>query len=74
MADGRFLLVTTVKDEGPHILEWVAWHRLCGFDRIMVFQNGSTDLTQRSLRVMHHHGIIEYVPNETVRSSPQIRA
>lgn len=74
MANGRFLLVTTVKDEGPHILEWVAWHRLCGFDRILVFQNGSTDLTQRSLRVMHHHGMIEYVPNETGRSSPQIRA
>ena len=74
MADGRFLLVTTVKDEGPNILEWVAWHRLCGFDRIMVFQNGSSDLTQRSLRVMHSHGIVEYVPNEQGRSSPQIRA
>lgn len=71
---GRFLLVTTVKDEGPHILEWVAWHRLCGFDRIMIFQNGSTDLTQRSLRILAGHGLIDYVPNEHGRSSPQIRA
>lgn len=70
----KTLLVTTVKDEGPHILEWVAWHRLCGFDKIMVFQNGSTDLTQRSLKVMHHHGIIEYLRNDGARGSPQVRA
>lgn len=66
--------MTTVKDEGPFILEWVAWHRLCGFDQIIVNQNGSTDLTQRSLNVMNHHGLIHYVPNEHGRSSPQIRA
>ena len=74
MAAEQTLLVTTVKDEGPHILEWVAWHRLCGFDRIMVFQNGSSDLTQRSLKVMQGLGVIEYHANEGGRSSPQIRA
>lgn len=74
MRKGNHLLVTTVKDEGPHILEWVAWHRLCGFDRIMVFENHSTDLTKRSLRVMHRHGFIRYVENEHGRNVPQIRA
>lgn len=74
MAAGGTLLVTTVKNEGPNILEWVAWHRLCGFDRIMVFQNGSTDLTQRTLKVLHNLGLIEYAENETGPSSPQIRA
>lgn len=71
---GRHLLVTTVKDEGPFILEWVAWHRLAGFDRLLVYQNGSTDLTQRSLKVMDQHGLIDYVPNDRGPSSPQIRA
>lgn len=71
---GKHLLVTTVKDEGPFILEWVAWHRLAGFDPILVYQNGSTDLTQRSLRVMDQHGLIQYIPNDHGRSSPQIRA
>lgn len=71
---GGSLLVTTVKDEGPHILEWVAWHRLCGFDRILVLENNSTDLTRRSLKVMRNHGMIDFIPNDRGRGSPQVRA
>ena len=74
MAPSRTLLVTTVKNEGPNILEWVAHHRLCGFDKIMVFQNGSSDLTVRSLRIMHELGLIEFVNNSGPYGSPQIRA
>lgn len=74
MKNSKFLLVTTVKDEGPFILEWVAWHRLCGFDRIMIFENNSSDLTRRSLKVLRNHGLIDFVPNDRGRGSPQVRA
>lgn len=36
-------LMTAVKDEGPDLLEWVAYHRLIGFDRIVVYSNDCTD-------------------------------
>lgn len=68
------LLVTTVKDEGPNILEWVAHHRLCGFDHIQVYQNDSTDFTIRTLRVLDRLGIIEFHNNKNAKGAHQIQA
>ncbi len=70
----RTLLVTTVKNEGPNILEWVAHHRLCGFDTIQVYQNDSSDTTEQSLRVLHRLGVIEYYPNRHNKGAHQMRA
>ncbi len=70
----RTLLVTTVKNEGPGILEWVAHHRLCGFDAIQVYQNDSTDTTELSLRVLQRLGVIEYYPNRHNKGAHQLRA
>ena len=58
MTEPTSLLVATVKNEGPNILEWVAHHRLCGFDRIQIYQNDSTDTTVQTLRTLdrlHQH-------------------
>ncbi|NNE87634.1 MAG: glycosyltransferase family 2 protein [Silicimonas sp.] len=68
------LLVTTVKDEGPNILEWVAHHRLCGFDHIQVYQNDSTDFTVRTLRTLDRLGIIEFHNNKNAKGAHQIQA
>ncbi len=66
----RFLLVATVKDEGPHLLEWVAHHKRIGFDDIVIYQNNSTDFTDLSLRVMAQAGLIEYHLNNFKKSHP----
>ncbi|NTT86557.1 glycosyltransferase family 2 protein [Tabrizicola fusiformis] len=36
-------LMTAVKDEGPDLLEWLAWHRMIGFGRIVVWSNDCSD-------------------------------
>ena len=59
MAHDTCLLVAAVKDEGPGILEWIAHHRLCGFDRIQIHQSGSSDTTVQSLRILDRLGVIE---------------
>lgn len=59
----RYLLVCTVKDEGPNILEWVAYHRTIGFTDIVIYENDSFDLTDRTLRVLDRIGAIRYFPN-----------
>ena len=60
------LLVATVRNEGPNLLEWVAHHRLCGFDRIQIFENGSTDMSVRTLRQLDELGFVEFhdMPDE----------
>lgn len=68
------MLVTTVKDEGPTILEWVAHHRVLGFDTIQVYQNDSTDETQKSLRTLAKIGAIEYYRNHCAKQQWQNKA
>jgi len=68
------MLVTTIKDEGPNILEWVAHHRVLGFGTIQVYQNDSTDETQKSLRTLAKIGAIEYYRNHCARQQWQNKA
>lgn len=60
-------LVTTLKNEGPYIWEWVAHHRNCGFDPIFVFQNDSLDASQEILRELEAIGAIHYFDNPAQR-------
>lgn len=68
------LLVTTVKNEGPNILEWVAYHRHIGFRTIHVYQNDSDDETEKSLRTLDRIGAIRYFPNKCRRGQWQNKA
>lgn len=74
MTDPKVLLVTTVKNEGPNILEWVAHHLLAGFDHIQIYQNDSEDSTQKHLRTLAKAGVIEYFPNPSRRGQWQNKA
>ncbi|WP_420585774.1 glycosyltransferase family 2 protein [Ruegeria sp.] len=54
-------LVSCMKNEGPFVLEWVAYHKVMGFDDIYVVTNDCTDGTDHILErlqamgVVHHH-------------------
>ena len=69
-----FTLVATAKNEGPYIWEWVAHHKMIGFDNIIVFQNDSDDRTVEILTTLHDAGIIRYQDNSDVSSVHQIHA
>ena len=73
MTNDTTLLVATVRNEGPNILEWVAHHRLCGFDRIQIFHNDSDDNTLRSLRVLKRLGVIELFINRDLEAGSHHR-
>jgi hypothetical protein len=59
----RTLLAATVKNEGPFLLEWVAWHGLLGFDDIVIAQNDSFDLTTEILGCLDEIGAIHFLEN-----------
>ncbi len=67
-------LVATAKNEAPYIWEWVAYHRLVGFDHIIMFQNDSDDGTGTILKVLAEHGFINYKYNNASPGKHQIRA
>ncbi len=51
-SDSRVAIVTTMKNEGPFILEWIAYHRAIGVQDFLVYTNDCTDGTDDLLRLL----------------------
>ncbi|MFN6951607.1 MAG: glycosyltransferase family 2 protein [Albidovulum sp.] len=49
IADPQMRVASCMKDEGPFILEWLAWHRAAGVTDFVTFTNDCTDGTDRLL-------------------------
>lgn len=66
VAKGRGLcaIVTTMKNEGPFILEWLAYHRAIGFDNILVYTNDCTDGTDTMLDLLQAKGYVQHRDNK----------
>ena len=60
---GRCAIVTTMKDEGPFILEWLAYHRAIGFDDFLVYTNECSDGTDTLLELLQSKGIVQHRDN-----------
>jgi hypothetical protein len=52
------VLVSAMRNEAPFILEWVAYHRVIGFSRIVICTNGSTDGSDELLAALAEAGLI----------------
>lgn len=60
---GRRAIVTTMKNEGAFILEWLAYHRAIGFDDFIVYTNDCTDGTDTMLKLLMKKGFVEHREN-----------
>ncbi len=68
-------LCAIMKNEEPYIVEWVAYHRLLGFDRIVIYENDSSDGTPQLLEALAREKVIdEFVAWPSTNSSPQLTA
>ena len=82
MAEPTLLTFTVMKNEGPFIIEWVAWQRLMGVDRIVVLTNDCDDGTDRILDELDRMGLVIHLPNpleispsgSNLRKSPHMTA
>jgi len=59
----KIVLVTAMKNEGPFLLEWIAYHRAIGVSDIVVFSNDCTDGTDTFLDLLAARGIVEHYQN-----------
>lgn len=57
-------LITAVRNEAPFLVEWIAYHKVIGFETIIVFANPSTDGTDELLAALAEAGEITHVPHE----------
>jgi len=63
---GRTCIVTTMKNEGPFILEWIAYHRAIGVEDFLVYTNDCTDGTDTMLEMLQRKGILQHRVNPWV--------
>lgn len=67
-----FCLLTAVKNEAPYLIEWVAYHKVIGFDQIIVCSNDCTDGTDEILSALSDAGeIVHYSTRPGEVDSPQ---
>lgn len=67
----KITLVTTMRNEGPHLLEWIAHHRAAGVTGFLVYTNDCEDGTEALLELLPD---VVHVPLEDGPKPPQWRA
>ncbi|MGB0411181.1 MAG: glycosyltransferase family 2 protein, partial [Pikeienuella sp.] len=59
----KVLVPTCMKNEGPYILEWLAYHRAMGVTDFLIFTNDCDDGTVEILNHMEDLGLLTHLPN-----------
>ncbi|GGE46055.1 glycosyltransferase family 2 protein [Actibacterium pelagium] len=66
------VIVGCMKNEGPYILEWVAYHRAIGVDNFLIYTNGCEDGTDEILDRLQEMGVLQHRLNDDWKGqSPQ---
>lgn len=58
------VIVGCMKNEGPYIVEWVAYHRTIGFDDFLIYTNGCEDGTTGILDRLQALGVLQHRDND----------
>lgn len=68
-------LVSCMRNEGQFVIEWLAYHRLLGFEDIVVFTNDCTDGSDALLSELDRLGYVTHVDHKPPKGmSPQLAA
>ena len=71
----RILAVTTLRNEAPFIVEWVAHMRAIGVTDLLVYTNDCDDGTDALLAVLAKHGALHHIVQQVPKgTSPQWQA
>ena len=55
-------LIATARNEGPFLVDWIAYHRAIGFDQIIILSDVSVDGSQVLLDALAAAGAITHIP------------
>lgn len=60
-----------MKDEGPYILDWIAYHKMIGVTDFLIYANDCSDLTFDILLELHRMEIIQFRFNHVLKPGVQ---
>jgi hypothetical protein len=58
----RAAIIAVAKNEGVYLHEWIAYHKILGFDDILLYDNESTDGGSELLDELQEQGMVTRVP------------
>ena len=70
----RITAVTCVKNEGPFLLEWIAFHQIIGVTDFLFYSNDCSDGTDRLLDALAAEGLVQHLPNPAEGRNYQMEA
>lgn len=70
----RITAVTCVKNEGPFLLEWIAFNRLIGVTDHLFYSNDCTDGTDCLLDALQARGLVQHLANPAEGRNYQMEA
>lgn len=56
MKEKNIALVAVVKNEGPYLVEWVAYHLMLGVEHVYLYDDGSTDNSLEAYQTLYKTG------------------
>jgi len=75
MSKSNKILFSAVKNEGPFLIEWIAYHKAIGFDTILIVSNDSDDGTTELLDALDAAGEVDHIHHSVGSDeSPQGKA
>ena len=70
----RITAVTCVKNEGPFLIEWIAFNRVIGVTDFLFYSNDCTDGTDAILDALAAEGLVTHLPNPAQGRNYQMEA
>lgn len=70
----KITAVTCVKNEGPFLLEWIAFNRVIGVTDFLVYSNDCTDATDELLDALEEIDVVTHLPNPAQGRNYQMEA
>lgn len=67
----RTCIVSCMKNEGPYILDWIAYHKMIGVTDFLIYANDCDDRTFQILLELHRMKIIEFRFNHILKRGVQ---
>ncbi len=65
----KYLMITSMRNEAPYILEWLAYHRSIGVDGFLIYSNDCDDGTDAMLGRLDALGVITHVRNDKITNA-----
>lgn len=65
----KYLMITSMRNEAPYILEWLAYHQSIGVDGFLIYSNDCDDGTDVMLDRLDKLGVITHVRNDKITNA-----